>query len=341
MYNGVKLGQVGSDIQAIRDITTSLRRATVLIAAERAGLKESLDEVGRISVGSANATWARLLKAGAILGVFQSDDQGFYSWSPDYQWVRQKATGWDQMISIIGHQLSYLNLVNGPEFWATNGGLSPAHQLAAEPARYEAFLAGVAASHRQHAAWLSELEEVKMCRCMADLGGGLGAYAEAWIAANDHRSAIIVDLPGVGEFLTDLLRRSGGRVRFLPADLKESFTIPGSVDFVLFANVLHLLPEWPALLQRVTQTLPHGCLLGIFEADPATPQGILFDLQVHLRSGCLTGLLHPANIANVLTDSHLRDTKCLTTFDADDPFERQYRLWIGKVERPENRRQGE
>ena len=330
MNHSFTSGAALSQTEAVWAVAASLRRATIILAADRSGLKESLDRCEPVSIGTVDATSARILRAGTILGVFQCDKPGSYSWSSDYKWVPRNSSCWNQLIAIICHQLSYLNLVESPDFWR-EGHRSPAVQLANEPARYHSFLSGVAASHRQHAAWLSQIDELQQCRSMADLGGGLGTYAEAWVASSNTRMATIVDLPGVGEFLTDLMHRYDGQLKFIGADLNDPFALAEPVDFVLFANVLHLVPTWPELLGRAVHTSRHGCLIGVFEADPGTPQGTLFDLQVHLRSGRLTGLLDPALITNVLAQSGLRDVRRLSMTDPEDPFQRQYGLWIGEV----------
>lgn len=314
----------------IWEVMSWLRRATLLLAADRSGLKEILDQQESVLIKTVDGTSARLLKAGTVLGLFNCDSDGVYSWSCDYEWARTDDGRWKQLIWIICHQLSYLNLIENPAFWIGDQ-LSPAVQLARDPKSYKAFLQGVAVSHRQHASWLSHIEDLKTCQSMADLGGGLGIYATAWVMSSASRRATIVDLPGVAGFLASSSQLSEGRVTFIGADLTQPFTLPDSIDFVLFANVLHLIPGWPALLKRTIRTAQEGCVIGIFEADPRTPQGTVFDLQVHLRSGRLTGLLDPARVEGELAESGLHNVRRLTTADPEDPFRRQYSLWIGEV----------
>ena len=315
---------------ALWELTAWLRRATVLLAVERSGLKKALDPHGIVHVKSVDGTSARLLKAGAILGMFQCDPSDSYSWSCDYHWVRTDTAKWTQMIAIIRQHLSYLNLVESSSFWSENP-LLPAAQLAMDPAAYRSFLDGVAASHRKHAHWLSQIDELATCQSLADLGGGLGTYALAWVNSSPKRRATIIDLPGVQTFLIDLLRLNTGRLDFAGEDLTKPFSLPPGTDFVLFANVLHLVPAWNMLLERTIRTANSGCTVGIFEADPTTSQGVLFDLQVHLRSGRVTGLLDPAIVTITLTSCGLTNIRHLKTGDPDDPFQREYNLWLGQV----------
>jgi len=323
-----------SQAHAVWEITAWLRRATILLASDRSGLKASLDERQFLLISTMDGTSARLLKAGTVLGLFESGENGSYSWSPDYSWVRTDSDGWKQLIAIIRHQLSYTDLVDCPTFWIDTP-LSPAAQLARDPEAYEAFLRGVASSHRQHARWLSQIDVLKDRRNMVDLGGGLGTYAIAWVGSSRTRHATIIDLPAVADLLTDLLQEHRGQLKFIGADLNDSVELPATTDFVLFANVLHLIPSWPTLLARTVRTLQKDTIVGIFEADPQTPQGMLFDLQVHLRSGRLAGLLQPDTVTDKLTDLGLRNITRLTTADPKDPFQREYRLWLGEVSKPE------
>ena len=74
-------------------------------------------------------------------------------------------------------------------------------------------------------------------------------------------------------------------------------------------------------------------MLGIFEADPRTPQGALFDLQVHLRSGRVAGLLDPDRVRTTLLESGLTNVRQMNNVDREDPFQREYVLWLGEVGR--------
>jgi hypothetical protein len=319
-----------SRMRAVWELTFWLRRATILLAADYSGLKSCLDQNEFIALSAVDGTSGRLLKAGAVLGLFKFDDAGFYSWNSEYSWARTDLAHWKQLIAIVRHQFSYMNLVDNADFWNDHQ-LLPEVQLARDPAAYEAFLQGVAASHLQHAHWLSQLDDLKVCDSMADLGGGLGTYAMAWVRSSQNRRATIVDFPGVRPFLTDLLEQYKDQLNFVGADLNTSFSLPGDIDFALFANVLHLIPWWPTLLERIVGMLGEGTLVGIFEADPDTPQGALFDLQVHLRSGRVAGLLNPASVTSKLAEVGLENIQRVTTVDSEDPFRREYGLWLGKV----------
>src|SRR5258708_1013029 len=168
---------------------------------------------------------------------------------------------------------------------------------------------------------------------MLDLGGGLGTYSIAWVESRPTRTATIVDLPHLQRFFDDALKHANHRLSFKGADLTKPLTIPADVDFVLFANVLHLVPDWQRLLADTVDQGQDSCLVGIFEADPNTAQGMLFDVQVHLRSGRVTGLLEPTTLAKTMTNVGLKDVRRLSTDDPEDPFQRTCSLWLEAIRR--------
>jgi ubiquinone/menaquinone biosynthesis C-methylase UbiE len=337
MKFGFPSSESSSHIRTVWEITSWLRRATILLAADRSGLKAYLDQSEFVSDNAVDDTAKRMLKAGTILGLFNCNGTGSYSWNHQYSWARTESSNWKHLIAIIRHQLSYMNLVDDADFWCDKQFL-PVDQLARDPAAYEAFLHGVEESHRQHAQWLAQVDDLKLCRSMADLGGGLGTFAMAWVRSSQTRRATIVDFPGVRVFLDDLLQQYNERLSFIGADLNVSFNFPGTFDFVLCANVLHLILRWPTLLEHMASTLAAGTLVGIFEADPDTAQGALFDLQVHLRSGRVASLLKPASIRKRLEEGGFENIRRVTTIDPEDPFRREYGLWLGKVPKRSNRR---
>src|SRR5262249_30846201 len=157
------------------------------------------------------------------------------------------------------------------------------------------------------------LDDLRNCRVLVDFGGGLGTYAKAWVESDSNRRATIVDLPAVGPFVADLLAEYSNRIEFVGADLNHDMPTIPEADLLLFANVLHLIPAWPALLSRIIERIKYAPLIAIFEADADTPSGQLFDLQVHLRSGRMSGLLPQASIRDVLGGLPLQHLKYIVT----------------------------
>jgi SAM-dependent methyltransferase len=318
-------------MQTPLDITADIRRVLLLLAVDTSGLRNCLKDVAFLSSSSVDPTFAKLLKAGAVLGIFENVDKDLYTWSSDYKWVPNHPSEWQQLIAIIHQQLTYLSMVSDHLFW-TSPPPTPSEQLTANPSSYRAFLTGVAASHTNHAIWITDLDMLKQNRVMADIGGGLGTYGLQWIKSRGDRHAIVIDFPDVEPFLSTLLRQTNGRLDFVGADITTPFALPPYTDFALFANVLHLVENWEDVLLRSVNQLRPGSLIGVFEADPSSPSGALFDLQVHLRSGRRSGLICPEIISKALGNCALGDVRQLRMRDPDDPYQRDYSLWIGTVQ---------
>jgi SAM-dependent methyltransferase len=266
-------------------------------------------------------TEQRVLDAAAVLGILQRDGQG-YGWTPSYATLDQAA--WIQLVAIIEHQVSYLRLALNFDPGRLSPG--PREQLESDATSYLYFLSGVDASHRRHAVWFARRPRLSSSRTLLDLGGGLGTFARAWVESRADRTGTVLDLPGLA---AHVLAQGTyyGRLRAGDLDLTKFDRLP-QVDAYLVANVLHLLPDWPAVLAKVAACMRTGALLAVLEASPSGPTGTLFDLQVHLRSGGRGSLLDPDDIRAGLTDAGLRDCSTEAVRDADDPFQRDYQLWI-------------
>lgn len=302
-----------------------LRRNLVLLLLDALGLRATL------ALASARATpgtteW-RALEAGRALGLVDRGPGG-WGWAPGY---RLPDAMWDEIIAMIGHQLSYLELA--VEIDGAPVAKRPSEQLAENPLAYQRFLAGVDLSHRQHARWLAGRPELRTARTLVDLGGGHGVFSRAWVASNPARTARLLDLPGVDGGPAG--GTADGRLVRGPIDLEAEFELPAPADVYLLANVLHLLPAWPGVIARVARAMPVGARLLVFEADPSGPAGRLFDLQVHLRSGRRGGLLQPVDVVRAVEAAGLRLRSVLTTSSPADVYRRQYMLWVaGKEEAP-------
>jgi SAM-dependent methyltransferase len=301
------------------EVLAGLRRATVVLLLDRLGIRQWVPD-GRQAPPT--PTERRVLEAAAALKILSRDGPR-YIWTAPYGDLDDQA--WTQLLTVIDHQISYLRLASS-QIDREGPGPEPREQLAADPDDYLRFLAGVDVSHRFHARWFADRPSLAHGRTLLDLGGGLGTFAYAWVQSHPDRVATVLDLPGVAEHLgrASLHPRLSAR----PLDLADFHRLPETADVYLLANVLHLLPGWREVLRKVAATLRPGQRLAVFEADPCGPSGRLFDLQVHLRSGCRSGLLDPTDVAAALDEAGLRDCSTETVQDADDPFHRDYRLWI-------------
>lgn len=307
----------------LKELLTNLRKSVVLLAADTWGLREILlqgYDIPRTPVNTSD----RIVLAAEALGMAEGNP---LKWVEPYYSLAFQTSEWNRTISVIEHQQTYLRLARS----VAKGGkeyLFPSKQLASSPEEYLSFLKGVDASHWSHAEWLSNLPEFKGAVHLVDLGGGLGTFSRAWIHSRSDRRATLVDLPDV-EALLSMYGGSNERIEFLGADLLQYPIIPNG-DLYLLANVLHLLPGWNEVVRKVVEQASKHSLVAIMEANPSGPEGRLFDLQVHLRSGGNTGLLQPVDINLILISLGLLNVHCLENFDDNDPFQRKYHLWIGQ-----------
>jgi hypothetical protein len=300
-------------------VLSSLRSVSVLLLVESLGLYERLRE--GLSE-QPDQTTKKVVAAGRALGLFD-DEVGTIRWNEQYR--RLGIVGWNQLIAIIGHQVSYLSIASKPPQDAR----SPLSQLYADGAGYRAFLRGVDASHRRHAAWLAHCAQLAAYRSLVDIGGGLGTFSRAWTDSRPDRFAELLDLPGVYHD-TDLARGEVTGVRIGEIDLSASFALPAGGHVYLFANVLHLFCDWQRIVADAMHQLPSGAVLAVLEADSESSSGRLFDLQVHLRSGYQGGLFSEEELATALggQDRHLQ--RITVPDDPGDPFQRTYRLWLSR-----------
>ena len=232
---------------------------------------------------------------------------------------------WGMSVAILRHQATYLRLVSSKRE-PQGGRCTPQEQLAINPADYRDFLRGVSESHRIHAKLVADHPALSTASHLADLGGGLGAFSTAWITSRPDRSATLIDLPALENVIRDDMLPSP-RISFYGIDLTKLDDLPRA-DVYLLSNVLHLLPEWRQVLRHVARCAPSGASIAIFEAERGGASGALFDLQVHLRSGCVGGLLDPAAIHEQLLTLGFQSIRSLPILDTMDPYERQYSLLI-------------
>jgi hypothetical protein len=99
---------------------------------------------------------------------------------------------------------------------------------------------------------------------------------------------------------------------------------------ILLSNVLHLFTGWRDALSRVLELAPPGARVCVFEASPDSGPGALFDLQVRIRSGWSGGLLEAADVMRCLQAASAEVEDAVRIDDPDDPYRRDYTLWIAR-----------
>lgn len=105
---------------------------------------------------------------------------------------------------------------------------------------------------------------------LLDVGGGTGAYSAAFPG-----DTLVLDAPAVVKL---------SKVKAIPLDILNTPRYPDGQGTVLLANVLHLFGERDcrAIVRKAATALARGGTLVVKDLDAATPQGVLFALNMAL-----------------------------------------------------------
>jgi len=307
------------------NLLESLRRAIVILAIDNCELRKKLIH-GYKTNDPPSCTSDRVILAAHVLGLVERNED-FFVWKSSYIPFVSDNYEWQKIIDVIKQQETYLNLASVVKSSTIKEKTTPKQQLSVNPEEYFTFLNGVEASHLHHAKWFATIEALKHAKHLIDLGGGLGTFSRAWINTAQGRKATLVDFPAIKKLLL-MKKRLSSRLVFCGMDLSKCSRFEFQGDVYLLANVLHLLQNWREVLFHVISQIRSNSLLSIMEAIPFDKAGILFDLQVHLRSGGLGGLILPAEIESALISANLSIIKRIENKEPVDPFQRKYLLWI-------------
>lgn len=309
----------------LEDLLMNLRKAIALLAIDNCELHQKLVSGYKIQQPPA-CTVDRVILSAYVLGLLE-ENANVFSWKSSYIPVIANNEDWKKTIDIIKHHETYLNLASIVNSSTDIEKTTPKQQLAANPNEYFRFLGGVEASHHNHAEWFASIGDFEHLYHLIDLGGGLGTFSLAWVNSNQKRKAMLIDFPEIEGFLLKKARLND-RLVFLGMDLNECSQFEFQGDVYLLANILHLLPNWRRILFHVVDQIPPKSLLAILEANSSDKAGILFDFQVHLRSGGYGGLISTQEIDSAIVTANLRLLKKTENSDINDPFQRNYILWI-------------
>jgi SAM-dependent methyltransferase len=160
--------------------------------------------------------------------------------------MRPLARYWDTV--------SYPTWTHATEAFRTRRGVRPD----LDKAQTEVYESAVALVTAATATDLAEAYDFGRHRRLLDVGGGVGTFVRPILAAHDHLTATLVDLPEVAAAVpaTDRLTAVG-------ADLFAE-PLPGGHDAILAANLVHLFPPGAIveLFRRLREAVtPDGRLL--------------------------------------------------------------------------------
>jgi predicted metal-binding protein/predicted O-methyltransferase YrrM len=124
-----------------------------------------------------------------------------------------------------------------------------------------------------------------------DVGAGSGTVSVGFLERFPDSKAILIDLPPVVEYASELLSRvdPGGMITFRPGNVLEQWPVEkGAFDLVILSNVLHAYAEAEAahLLDQAVQRLSAGGLLLIhdFFLEHRAEKAALFDLNMLINT---------------------------------------------------------
>lgn len=318
----------------IRDLLRNIREVMVLLATDQCDLYEQLMQGIRCSLPPLS-TADRIVLAAEALGLAKRQSHDTFVWSDGFKREFASKLTWNLMVSLMRQQMTYLNLANQITPRQAQPFLfdQPRVQVKESPQSYLEFLQGVDASHQAHALWFATLDAIREKRHLVDIGCGLGTFTKAWLKSDVNRTATLIDLPGVHSLVDISQHDLDSRTEYVSADICDLDWSCLAGDVYLLSNVLHLLPTWQDVLCRVAKYQTDRSLIAILEAAPDSSSGALFDLQVHLRSGCRGGLLLPQDIDRAIESLGFSTIHLESNSDPSDPFDRYYTLWLASKRR--------
>jgi SAM-dependent methyltransferase len=205
----------------------------------------------------------RLLNAGVVVGLLESDDGTSYRLSRPSKTVLVKSAGekylgdWIRNMDMFRTALASLpNAV-----LAGTPTVDPAAHLGSGAQETRDFTLAMHNYAALRGRELARFLDTSGAQSLLDLGCGPGTYAFHLGSANPDLDLYLLDSPGV----LDVAREVQGRfdlrndVHYLPLDVTRE-EIPGSYDIVLVSNTLHMLGEANsrALIQRLHDHVNEG-----------------------------------------------------------------------------------
>jgi hypothetical protein len=238
---------VGPD--AIAEMGRGFMPSRILLSAFELGIFDALGDSEKTSAEVAVAIGAdaratdRLLRALTALGILEASSAGFANGAAARKTLVSKSP------AFMGGMMHWVNM------WDAWSHLTESVRRGCAPPRpaindrdegwRRAFIAAMHANGRRSAAGISVMLGMSGVRRALDVGGGSGAYAMAFCAADPQMRATVFDLPNITPLTREYIAAEGmeGRVdtedgNFLTDDLGTGY------DLVFVSAIVHMLsPE--------------------------------------------------------------------------------------------------
>jgi hypothetical protein len=277
------------------------RTTQLLYVAAKLGLADHLREgpqsaphLGKPSGGRSDALY-RLLRALGSLGLVTESKDGFFALTPSGGLLQTDVPGSLRSVAVLYGE-EWLWQAYGQMLHSVQTGKAAFEQVHGQP--LYGYLAGhpaAAASFQQAMSGYSDLEakaileayDFSRVRTVVDVGGGRGKLLRTLLAANEHLSGILFDLPPVVE--PALPGLTVPRLQGIAGNFFDE--VPAGGDLYILKSVLHNWEDAPAvkILQNCRRAM--GKETRLLVAERVIPPGntpseaTLFDINMLVVTG--------------------------------------------------------
>jgi SAM-dependent methyltransferase len=253
----------------VLSIAESFLQSSVLFAMLKLRIFERIDagttdlDALAADIGARTDTLSRLLCAGVVLKLLDSNDGVRFSLTPVCRRVLSPSSG----ENYLGDWIRSLDYFRGPlarlddAVMASAPAVDPTTHLGGDSEATRSFTLSMHNYASLRGRELADYLDTTGCASLLDLGCGPGTYAFHLGLRNPHLSLHLVDHPVVLETAREVQARYplSNDVHYLAIDAVHE-EIPGSYDIVLLSNVLHGLGEAAsrALIRRLFDCVNRG-----------------------------------------------------------------------------------
>jgi len=224
----------------------------VLFALLKLNIFEIIGEEDRslsdlaLSTGTKAKTLLRLLNAGIVLGLLESEGDSHYRLAQRFRNALLPSNGEQYLGNWIRNleyfQSSFLDLdkaviKSGPT-------VDPEEHLGVDEIKTREYILAMHNYASMRGKELANFLDTKECRKLLDLGCGPGTYAFHLGALNPEMEIYLADFPDVLKIAEELGQKylPERDIKILPLNaIKDE--IPGTYDLILVSNMLHMLNE--------------------------------------------------------------------------------------------------
>lgn len=220
-----------------------------------------------VEVGARPETLARLLNAGVVLKLLETEDGSTYRLAPMCRSVLLPSAGegylgdWIRNLDYFRLALSKLDeavLKSGPT-------VDPSTHFGANQDDTREFALAMHNYASLRGKELVRYLDTAGCKTLLDLGCGPGTYSFILGMHNPELQLYLLDSPRVLDVAREVQARYRlqNKIQYIPADAMKD-KIPGSYDIILVSNILHMLGEEAIrqLIQRLYESInPGGSLV--------------------------------------------------------------------------------